>query len=161
MFGLTWKSWIKAMRLWSIHPKYLDAKGLVALWREGLLAVAVLKGKTHGYKNHPQLERFRNHPHPISAITCYLHTVCDEAEKRGYRFQRAKIGRRCSPARMKVTNGQLSFELGHLRKKLAERNRRAFTELRVLKFPKPHPLFRIVRGKIEVWEKDETVRTGR
>ncbi|WP_368086417.1 pyrimidine dimer DNA glycosylase/endonuclease V [Nitrosomonas sp. Nm34] len=26
------------MRLWSIHPKYLDAKGLLALWREGLQA---------------------------------------------------------------------------------------------------------------------------
>lgn len=22
------------MRLWSSHPKYLDAKGIVALWRE-------------------------------------------------------------------------------------------------------------------------------
>jgi hypothetical protein len=29
-------------RIWSLHPKYLDARGLVALWREGLLAQAVL-----------------------------------------------------------------------------------------------------------------------
>ena len=36
------------MRLWSLHPRYLDAKGLVALWREGLLAQAVLKGQTKG-----------------------------------------------------------------------------------------------------------------
>ena len=41
------------MKLWSIHPKYLDAKGLVALWREALLAQKVLDGKTEGYKNHP------------------------------------------------------------------------------------------------------------
>jgi len=38
------------MRLWTIHPKYLDAKGLVALWRETLLAKHVLEGKTPGYK---------------------------------------------------------------------------------------------------------------
>jgi hypothetical protein len=29
---------------------------LVAVWREGLLAQAVLQGKTNGYKNHPQLD---------------------------------------------------------------------------------------------------------
>ena len=26
------------MRLWSLHPKHLDPQGLVARWREGLLA---------------------------------------------------------------------------------------------------------------------------
>ena len=38
------------MRLWSIHPKYLGTKGLVALWREALLAQKVLQGNTKGYK---------------------------------------------------------------------------------------------------------------
>jgi hypothetical protein len=33
------------MRLWSLHPEYLDANGLVALWREALLAQAFLQGK--------------------------------------------------------------------------------------------------------------------
>ena len=47
------------MRIWSLHPRYLDAKGLVAVWRETLLAKHVLEGKTKGYKNHPQLNRFR------------------------------------------------------------------------------------------------------
>ena len=46
------------MRLWSLHPKYLDIKGLVACWREGLLARKVLLDQTKGYKNHPQLIRF-------------------------------------------------------------------------------------------------------
>jgi hypothetical protein len=32
------------MRLWSLHPRYLDAKGLQAVWREGLLAKKVLQG---------------------------------------------------------------------------------------------------------------------
>jgi hypothetical protein len=38
---------------------YLDGRGLVALWREALLAQAVLRGRTRGYR-HPQLARFRS-----------------------------------------------------------------------------------------------------
>ncbi|MEN6399799.1 MAG: pyrimidine dimer DNA glycosylase/endonuclease V, partial [Rectinema sp.] len=29
------------MRLWTLHPQYLDQKGLTAAWREGLLAKKV------------------------------------------------------------------------------------------------------------------------
>jgi hypothetical protein len=57
------------MRLWSIHPGYLDAKGLVALWREALLAQNVLLRNTKGYKKHPQLEQFNNTSNPIGAIS--------------------------------------------------------------------------------------------
>ena len=53
------------MRLWSIHPKYLDTKGLLAVWREALLAKKVLENKTKGYKNHPQLERFKQQNDPL------------------------------------------------------------------------------------------------
>src|SRR5690606_10288867 len=81
-----------AMRLWSIHPKYLDAKGLVALWREALLARAVLRGRTRGYRHHPQLDRFRSHASPRSAINAYLAAVHAEASARGYAFDRAKVG---------------------------------------------------------------------
>jgi hypothetical protein len=34
------------MRLWSLHPKHLDRQGLLAVWREGLLAQEVLRGET-------------------------------------------------------------------------------------------------------------------
>ncbi|HKX52383.1 MAG TPA: pyrimidine dimer DNA glycosylase/endonuclease V [Nitrosospira sp.] len=37
------------MRLWTLHPRYLDTKGLVAAWREALLAQKVLSGLTSGY----------------------------------------------------------------------------------------------------------------
>ncbi|WP_396134581.1 pyrimidine dimer DNA glycosylase/endonuclease V [Cellulomonas sp. ATA003] len=47
------------MRIWSVHPRYLDRQGLTAGWREGLLAQKVLTGTTKGYRNHPQLRRFR------------------------------------------------------------------------------------------------------
>ena len=80
------------MRLWSLHPKYLDAQGLVALWREGLLARAVLRGNTRGYKHHPQLDRFTAHAQPRLAINAYLAGVHAEAEARGYSFDRTKIG---------------------------------------------------------------------
>ena len=93
------------MRLWSLHPKYLDARGLVALWREGLLAQAVLRGKTRGYKHHPQLKRFRIHRRPIAAIRRYLHDVCDEADRRGYNFNRSKLGRKTIASKSRVTEG--------------------------------------------------------
>ena len=79
------------MRLWSIHPRYLDRQGLVALWREGLLAQKVLAGKTNGYRFHPQLLRFRQSRDPLQSIGTYLHHVAEEASKRKYRFDRSKI----------------------------------------------------------------------
>jgi len=79
------------MRLWSIHPKHLDANGLVALWREGLLAQNVLLGNTRGYKNHPQLTRFKNTNNQSAAIASYLRAVAEEADSRGYNFNKSKI----------------------------------------------------------------------
>jgi hypothetical protein len=141
------------MRLWSLHPKYLDAKGLVALWREGLLAQAVLRGKTRGYKHHPQLERFRIHPRPIAAIRTYLQIVCDEADRRGYNFDRLKLVRKTITSRSRVTDGQLRYELEHLKKKLRRRDRLAYQRIRKIKSPESHHFFAIMRGGIGSWEK--------
>ena len=79
------------MRLWSLHPRYLDVKGLLAAWREGLLAQKVLEGLTKGYTHHPQLDRFRAAADPLSAISRYLSAIADEADARAYRFDRLKI----------------------------------------------------------------------
>lgn len=79
------------MRLWSLHPKYLDPKGLVALWREALLARAVLRGETRGYRHHPQLQRFQAHATPRMAINAYLMAVHAEATARGYNFDRSAL----------------------------------------------------------------------
>ena len=57
----------KIMRLWSLHPSYLDSAGLVALWQEGLLARKVLSSQTKGYIHHPQLHRFRKLPSSSNA----------------------------------------------------------------------------------------------
>ena len=135
------------MRLWSLHPSLLDAKGLVALWREGLLARAVLLGRTRGYRHHPQLRRFSG----AAAIDCYLSRVLDEARARGYAFDAAKIRYRRCGARRPVTRGQLEHEWRHLLRKLAardpQRRRQALAAgLRV------HPCFRAVPGAVEPWE---------
>jgi hypothetical protein len=141
------------MRLWSIHPKYLDSKGLVALWREGLLALAVLQGKTKGYTNHAQLVRFRKAHRPIDTMTAYLGYVFDESVKRGYHFDPKKIQHARTGTPLNVTRGQLLYELEHLRKKLKKRNLYGYKQLRDVVEPDAHPLFEEVPGDIEEWER--------
>ena len=141
------------MRLWSLHPRYLDPQGLVALWRESLLAKAVLRGETRGYEHHPQLVRFRAHPSPRSAINAYLHAIHAEASRRGYTFDRSKIGpvRRVRP--IPVTGGQLAHEWRHLMKKLESRDPPLYRKLVGTRRAECHPSFRRVHGAIEFWER--------
>jgi len=142
------------MRLWSLHPKYLDPQGLVALWREALLAQAVLQGKTKGYKHHPQLKRFQETSAPRAYIATYLRLVQAEATLRGYRFDAKLIGRSSAAGHppLKVTRGQLKYEWEHLNKKLRKRSPKWHEQVSGSKLLKPHPLFRIVRGGIADWE---------
>ena len=140
------------MRLWSIHPQYLDAKGLVALWREGLLARHVLEGKTTGYKNHPQLCRFKDTTRPIEAINEYLSYVYLEAEHRGYHFNREKLDWSFRPMHVDVTDGQLRYEARHLICKLLVRNPGRSKTLQVEPQLKAHPMFKVVMGGVASWE---------
>ena len=141
------------MRLWTLHPSYLDRQGLVALWREALLAQAVLHGATRGYRHHPQLERFRQQPEPLRAIASYLLPVLEESRQRGYAFDAAKI--LCPPAvgTIAATDAQLMHEWRHLLSKLLVRSPLVFERLCSFAAPAPHPLFHIVAGAIEPWEK--------
>ena len=148
------------MRLWSLHPKYLDSKGLVALWRESLLAQAVLTGQTKGYRNHPQLERFKAQSDPLKTIGAYLALLQEEATLRAYEFDARKIIRPASAKaseKIQVSRGQLSFEWAHLMKKLAVRDRAWLLELEQVKRPFSHSLFRVVPGPVESWERDASV----
>jgi hypothetical protein len=140
------------MRLWTLHPKYLDARGLVAVWREGLLAQAVLRGRTAGYTTHPQLARFRGALAPVACIGAYLGALHDEATRRGYRFDRRRIVRRGRSERIRATAGQLEYEWRHLKAKLALRDRAWLANVRRVGRPDPHPLFRVVPGPVEEWE---------
>ena len=129
------------MRLWSVHPQYLDPKGLVALWREALLAQKVLQGKTKGYKHHPQLDRFRAHPSPLRAIASYLRAVRQEACKREYCFDQRKIGKGQTRKKIAVSERELKAEFNWLLKKLQKRDPKRYRELRGLKKIRRHPLF--------------------
>jgi hypothetical protein len=141
------------MRLWSLHPKYLDQKGLVALWREALLAKAVLEGKTKGYKKHPQLDRFKASKKPLAAINSYLKTVYNEACGRGYCFDGSKIQKHLKKIRIPVSSGQISFEALHLGRKLNKRDRLRAKILKACCTVEINPIFRERRGGVESWEK--------
>ena len=141
------------MRLWSIHPKYLDATGLVALWRESLLAQKILKEETKGYKNHPQLQRFRIYPCPKRAIAAYLWGIWQESRRRGYNFDKKKIGEESVTVKLPVTRGQLRCEFDWLLDKLKKRDGDKYNKLRSVKEIECHPAFKIMEGGIEYWEK--------
>lgn len=141
------------MRLWTLHPKYLDRQGLLALWREGLLAQAVLLGKTKGYRNHPQLQRFKSHHDPVAAIATYLGEVHREAARRGYRFDEKKVFQRRTTDRIPETKGQLMYEWEHLKRKILQREGQLDTLYREATLPTAHPLFLIVPGAVRSWEK--------
>jgi hypothetical protein len=141
------------MRLWSLHPRYLDPQGLVALWREGLLARAVLRGETTGYRHHPQLARFQSQSSPRSAINSYLAAVHLEAHVRGYAFDRTKVGPVRPVKAIPVTTKQISYEWQHLLRKLAKRSPGVYQRFRSVRNPQCHPLFRPRSGPVESWER--------
>jgi|SRR5436853_3265461 len=141
------------MRLWTLHPSHLDVKGLVALWREALLAKAIVLGRTRGYRHHPQLERFLAAPDPVATVNAYLVGILEEARRRGYRFDARKIrGRRLS-GRMRETRGQLDYEWVHLLRKLRRRDPAAWRHASRRERPRAHPLFIVVPGPIRSWER--------
>ena len=165
------------MRLWSLHPRHLDRQGLTGCWRESLLAQAVLAGRTRGYRSHPQLERFRAQADPLVSVGAYLEALAEEASTRGYRFDRSRIDRRPAGSvadgaddvgaaadgdghdadvpRIPVTSGQLDLEWRHLLHKLEERSPELWERANALEGPTAHPLFEVVPGPVESWERAE------
>lgn len=142
------------MRLWSLHPKNLDKAGLGAVWREALLAKAVLEGKTKGYKNHPQLKRFKMASNPLAAINVYLLEILMEASTRGYSYDPSKISfQHRGTEKIPVNLQQVLYEAKHLQKKIETRSPDREDLIKALADPDVHPLFQIVLGPIEDWEK--------
>jgi hypothetical protein len=145
------------MRLWSLNPKYLDRQGLLATWREALLAKKVLAGKTKGYVNHPQLIRFRESKKALENINAYLYGIYLEASARGYKFTENKIEKiknlKIFSKKIKVSSEQIIYEFSHLLNKLKIRDAERYQKLKNLNNPQAHFLFKIVPGKIAKWEK--------
>jgi hypothetical protein len=143
------------MRLWSIHPKYLDRSGLIALWREALLAQKVLEGKTKGYKNHPQIIRFKNTCDPMLMIGTYLYFIFLESIHRGYKFDVKKIKKFNENIKnvIPVKEGQIKYEFLLLKRKLGNRDKNKFLELHKINYIELNPIFYKVKGGLESWEK--------
>lgn len=144
------------MRIRSLHPSYLDSKWLVALWRETLLAKHVLEWKTKWYKNHPQLDRFKSQSDPLSAINQYLSVVEQEASQRWYHFDKTKIWPIHDHIMIPVTDGQMKYEFDRFCSKVASRSPNDYTRIRDIKTIIPHPLFTVISGDMESWERIQT-----
>ncbi len=140
------------MRLWSLHPQHLDAKGLVALWREALLAKAVLNEQTKGYRHHPQLQRFQAEVDPRAAINTYLIAVQAEATRRGYRFDASKLEGPRQEGVIVVHSDQMAYEWQHLLTKLSQRDPAQHARCLALMAPQCHPMFVVQPGPIASWE---------
>ncbi len=147
------------MRLWSVHPRYFDRQALIACWREGLLAQAVIAEPGRGYSHHPQLHRFQQAEDPQSAIGDYLSAIVDEADARGYNFAREKILRIGSRETLTVSDGQLAYEWRHLAAKMQQRSPDVWKRWESVTTASPHPSFTVVEGPIAEWEKVDP-RTG-
>ncbi|WP_248123298.1 pyrimidine dimer DNA glycosylase/endonuclease V [Micrococcus lacusdianchii] len=158
------------MRLWTLHPRHLDRQGLTGAWREALLAQAALARRTRGYRNHPQLERFRDHGDPAAAIGAFLSGIALEATARGYRFDVSRIDRpldtapdadgvpgelvlpfRLAP--IPATTGQRDHEWARLRAKLADRSPEWLARWEHVAVPDLHPLFELEEGPVASWER--------
>ncbi|MCW4049855.1 MAG: pyrimidine dimer DNA glycosylase/endonuclease V [Candidatus Bathyarchaeota archaeon] len=142
------------MRIWSIHPRYLDWKGLGAQWRETLLVQKVLQGGTKGWVNHPQLDRFKNHPDPMKAVGYFLMEVHRESLCRGYKYNYEKILYPVKEVeKITLNRGQLDYEFEILMERLAKRTPVKHSENMDVELVEAHPIFDVIDGPPELWEK--------
>lgn len=141
------------MRLWSISFKYLDRMGLLAVWREALLAKKVLENKTIGYKNHPQLIRFKNTDNPVKYINAYLEEIYKEAQERGYNFSKEKFSEEIVEKQIPVNSKQVEYEFTHLKHKLVKRDPEKFKNISNIAEIEVNNIFKIIEGDIEKWER--------
>lgn len=141
------------VRLWSVHPRYLDPAGLCGLWREALLAQAVVGGEKKGYRRHPQARRVLEERDPRGAIRSYLRGVWEEGCRRGYRLDPRRIAWWDREARMTVPRGQLEYELVLLAVKLEARAPCLAGRLPSLEDVLPHPALDVAEGGLAWWER--------
>jgi len=120
------------------------------------LAKKVLEGQTKGYKNHSQLERFKNTHDPISYINYYLSGVFDQASMRKYKYDESKIDSFEVTEGISVNHKQVIYEFNFLQDKLFSRDIKQWKineSYRESGYIILHPLFYIKLGEIESWEK--------
>ncbi len=117
------------------------------------MAQAVLRGETRGYRNHPQLDRFKNHSASLAAISLYLKGIHEEAKVRDYAFDIRKIEPARKTVSLNVTTGQMAYEWAHLLAKLEVRNPALYRKWRNVEMPEAHSIFTVHAGDVESWER--------
>nr|MDA3929795.1 hypothetical protein [Prolixibacteraceae bacterium] len=100
-----------------------------------------------------QLERFKTTKNPINTINFYLESIWLEATRRRYNFDKSKFERVLNIEQIDVTSGQLNFEKKHLLTKLKIRDLKKYDEFAGVSDIEIHPLFHLIDGEIESWEK--------
>lgn len=151
-------------RLWSLHPGYLDQKGLGACWKEAKGAQTSLMNPDAGGQQHSALIRFRAHHDPVGAIGAYMRSLWVEAAlRRNYRYNYKLIAQPNPPSEvyetnfaMPVTKGQVQYEAEFLREKINKRDglpRLYLPSPNTLEAIRLHPLFYMVEGDVEDWER--------
>lgn len=140
------------MRLWTLHPHYLDLAGLRALWQNGILAQKNIFAQKGGVELHPQLLRFQKTETPEKAIGTYLLYISEEAEHRGVHFDIKKILVPCRDIVLDETVGQIQYEWWHFLTQLKDRAPTKYEKLQLIQKPDAHPMFRIIPGNVKHWE---------
>jgi hypothetical protein len=88
-------------------------------------------------------------------LAAYLKAVHDESARHGYKFDASRIGWRHFRGKIEETRGQLLCEWLRLKRKLKKRDSKRHHDFASVGIPAPHPLFRIVPGKVREWEKSQ------
>lgn len=89
----------------------------------------------------------------MSCIAAFLRTVQAEGARRGHAFDAGKIARGGGVEPIDVARGQLDHKWAHLLDKLRRRDPERLGALSTVRRIQPHPVFRIVPGGVEDWEK--------
>jgi hypothetical protein len=143
------------MRIWSIHPKYLDSKELLNLWNETIQAKNEFLTKFSGHFSNKQLERFLDLKNPLEAINSYMSSIYREAVKRDFSVDDSFMDWDFDDSiQIPVTAGQISHEISKLKSRLRERDEKKLQKLNGRTFLELHPIFYSVPGTIEEWEND-------
>ncbi|MGA2330817.1 MAG: hypothetical protein ABSG75_03575 [Syntrophales bacterium] len=65
----------------------------------------------------------------------------------------AKIGSKKRCSKIPVSDGQLRYELNHLKTKLKLRDTARYKKTLAVKKSRLHPLFKVIKSGIESWER--------
>ncbi len=95
----------------------------------------------------------------MAAVDTFLRGIYEESCIRGYTFSAGKFGEGHAYGTMTVTTGQLELEWAHLLAKLVHRDPERRSKALGLR-PRPHPLFRVVPGPVEPWERTSEPAAG-